>query len=303
MCDTFCLQAPAKINLYLKIMNRREDGYHNLVSLMQMIGLYDTLSFEETEKDLSLQIQNSSLPADQSNLVFRAARLLQKTMISEGRPAKSAAIRLKKEIPVAAGLAGGSSDAVATLIGLNHLWGLRWPKEKLARLSEKLGSDLPFFFEGPTAWVTGRGEIVEPIQACFKAWIVLLNPGIPISTATIFQDFSDQNGLTNSKTAINISTKQGRPTLHEILQHPRNDLETITLKRFASLQVFKERLRRTGGEFVLMSGSGPSLFGFFENQEKAEVAASQVREMGQSESLRTWVLPLLQSSPFSQSFQ
>ena len=111
MNKTLCLRAPAKINLYLKVINRREDGYHNLLSLIQMIGLYDELYFEEIEKDLRLEIQNSALSADESNLVLRAAVLLQKTMCSEGYARKGVSIRLKKEIPVAAGLAGGSSDA------------------------------------------------------------------------------------------------------------------------------------------------------------------------------------------------
>ncbi len=300
MNKTLCLRAPAKINLYLKIINRREDGYHNLSSLMQMIGLYDELHFEETENDLSLHIQNSTLPADQNNLVLRAARLLQKTMRSENHIHKGAAIRLKKEIPVAAGLAGGSSDAVATLIGLNHLWKLNWPKEKLARLSEELGSDLPFFFYGPTAWVTGRGETVESLQNPFKTWILLLNPGIPISTASVFQDFSAQNGLTNTETAIKISAKQGRPTLTEVYQHPHNDLERVTLDRVVELKRFKLRLRRVGGKLVLMSGSGPSVFATFESQEQATVAASQIRELVKESSLKIWVLPFLQKSPFSE---
>ncbi len=265
-----------------------------------MIGLYDELYFEEIEKDLRLEIQNSALSADESNLVLRAAVLLQKTMCSEGYARKGVSIRLKKEIPVAAGLAGGSSDAVATLIGLNHLWGLNWPKTKLARLSEKLGSDLPFFFDGPTAWITGRGEIVEPIQNPFETWILLINPGIPISTASIFQGFSDQNGLTNTNTATRISTKRGRPTLAEIYQHPHNDLECVTLNRVAALRPLKTQLHRVGGKLVLMSGSGPSLFGTFECREQAAIAASQIREIEQESSLKIWVLPLLQTSPFSE---
>ncbi len=296
------LQAPAKINLYLKILNRRKDGYHNLCSLMQMIGLYDTLRFEETEKDLSLQILNSPLSADDSNLVLRAAHLLRATMISEGRAHKGAAIALKKEIPVAAGLAGGSSDAAATLIGLNRLWGLRWRKEKLAGLSEKLGSDVPFFFYGPTAWISGRGERVEAISPPFKEWIVLLNPGISVSTAAVFEAFSAQTGLTKRRAAINISTEQPRPPITKILGQPCNDLEAVTLKRFVQLKTLKDGLRAAGGKPVLMSGSGPSLFGFFKNREKAEAAAGRIRKTHPSVSLKIWVVPLLQTSPFSQSF-
>jgi len=296
------LKAPAKINLYLKVSNRRKDGYHNLISLMQMVGLYDELCFEACEKKIHLDVQNSVLSAGDSNLVLRAAQVLRAAMLSEGYAPKGAAIFLKKEIPVAAGLAGGSSDAAATLIGLNRLWELDWSPKKLARLGEKLGSDLPFFFSGPTAWVSGRGEIVEPIDNAFKGWIVLVNPGFAVSTAAVFEAFYAQSGLTKKGAATNISRMQSRPLIAEVLKQPRNDLEAITLKRFTKLEAIKYRLKAVGGACVLMSGSGPSLFGFFENREKAETAVGQIRKMRETSSLRIWAVPLLQSSPFSQLF-
>lgn len=302
MNNVLILRAPAKINLYLKVINRRDDGYHNLLSLMHMIGLYDQLTLEEIEQGLTLRVHNSPLLPDHSNLVMQAAALLQQEMRSSGHPPKGATLTLKKEIPLAAGLAGGSSDAVATLIGLNRLWSLNLPKEKLARLSEKLGSDLPFFFDGPAAWVFGRGERVEALQLDLKKWVVLVNPGIAVSTAAVFEAFSAQTGLTKTRTPINITGTERRPKIEDILQNPKNDLETVTLKRFPQLHTIKARLKEAGGNRVFMSGSGPSLFALFENQEKAEAAARQIRQMYPDPLFKVWAVPLLQASPFSQFF-
>ncbi|MDC4222707.1 MAG: 4-(cytidine 5'-diphospho)-2-C-methyl-D-erythritol kinase [Candidatus Manganitrophus sp.] len=163
MKKTVLVKAPAKVNLYLKVLGRREDGYHEILSLMQMVGLYDFLALREEPSDIRLTIENaSSLPADRSNLVFRAAEALQKAAFQGKARSKGVSIRLTKNIPIAAGLGGGSSDAAATLVGLNRLWGLRWPRERLARLGATLGSDVPFFLYGPTAWASGRGDEVEP---------------------------------------------------------------------------------------------------------------------------------------------
>lgn len=300
MNKVLSLRAPAKINLYLKVINRREDGYHNLLSLMHMIGLYDQIILKEREQGLTLRVQNSPLLPDHSNLVLQAATLLQKEMISSGYPSKGADITLKKEIPLSAGLAGGSSDAAAALIGLNRLWSLNWTKEKLAGLSEQLGSDLPFFFDGPAAWVFGRGEQVEPVYPELKKWLVLVNPGIAVSTTSVFEAFSAQTGLTKTGTPINITGTERRPEIEHILQNPQNDLEIVTLKRFPQLKTIKGRLKEVGGSTVLMSGSGPSLFAFFGDQKKANAAARQIRQMYQDPLVKVWAVPLLQASPFSE---
>ncbi len=298
MQQKFTLQAPAKINLYLKVLNQREDGFHNLTSLMQMVGLYDTLTFEAKPDAITLQVEKSSLPADHSNLVMKAAILLQKALVSAGYPRKGVFMTLQKEIPLAAGLAGGSSDAVSTLIGLNQLWGLHWPKKRLAELSESLGSDLPFFFDGPTAWVSGRGEMVESAPSPFSGWVVLVNPEISVSTASVFRDYSAQSGLTKIDAPLNIKPDKGWPSTAEILRHTANDLEKVTLNRFPKLKAIKSQLQERGARLVLMSGSGPTLFGLFKDEQQAKHVAEEIRALRQHHSIKVWSVPLLQKSPY-----
>ncbi len=297
----FSLQTPAKINLYLKVINKRSDGYHNLSSLMQMVGLYDLLTFQEAVDGIHLDVQNGLLPSGASNLVFRAASLLQKCMVDEGYPQQGVSISLRKGIPVAAGLAGGSSDGVATLVGLNRLWALGWPQEKLSKLSENLGSDLPFFFYGPTAWVSGRGEMVDPVQTVVDGWVVLVHPEIQISTASVFAD-SGWAGLTKKGAPINIHSKERRPAVAEIIRQPVNDLEKITLRRFPALKRMKTAIKGVVGRPVLMSGSGPTFYAFFEDRGKAEAASVCLGKMNSPYPVQVWVAPLLRESPYTSLF-
>ncbi|MFQ5587457.1 MAG: 4-(cytidine 5'-diphospho)-2-C-methyl-D-erythritol kinase [Nitrospiria bacterium] len=302
MKQQLSLQAPAKINLYLRVLNQRSDGFHNLSSLMHMVGLYDRLTFEAQETDLTLAISGNPLPSDASNLVLKAATLLQKEMIDEGYPRKGAHITLHKTIPVSAGLAGGSSDAAATLVGLNRLWSLFWPKQKLARLGAVLGSDVPFFFDGPAAWISGRGEKVTPVSDNIQGWVVLVHPEIPVSTAAVFRAYASRAGLTKQGSPLNIKPEKLRPSETEILAHPLNDLESVTLTRFPLLNAVKQTLRDLGGVFVLMSGSGPTLFALFGHQEEAEKTARQMPKVMRGTALKAWAVPLLWTSPFEEIF-
>ena len=294
MKKIFVLQAPAKVNLYLKILNRRPDGYHNLLSLMQMVG-HDQLSFEEASEGIQLYIEQADLASDRSNLVFRAAEKLQKEARAAGHPPKGAIITLLKNIPIAAGLGGGSSDAAATLIGLNHLWSLGWPRKRLAELGETIGSDLPFFFDGPSAWVSGRGEVVNPISPPFKGWIVLVHPKINVSTASVYEAFSKKSRLTKGvpRPKITALTVE-RPSIGEVFRHPSNDLEEVTLSDFPHLEEVKRSLIKGGGEGVLMSGSGPTLFALFKSRQNAKATAKRVT---QHYGFSVTVAEVLQRSP------
>lgn len=296
MKKTVLVKAPAKVNLYLKILGRREDGYHEILSLMQMVGLYDFVALREGPSDIRLTIENgSSLPLDRSNLVFRAAEALQKTAFQDEERSKGVSIRLTKNIPIAAGLGGGSSDAAATLVGLNRLWGLRWPRERLARLGATLGSDVPFFLYGPTAWVTGRGDEVEPATANGAGWMVLVNPGIAVSTAWVYQVFSRKLGLTKSDREISINKFIAhRPSLREIYHHPHNDLEEVTLEAFPQLTQIKKELLGLGGKGVMMSGSGPTLFACFSDYSSAKQAAAAFEK---KEPVKVWIARILRRSP------
>lgn len=308
--EKITLNAPAKLNLYLEVLGKRSDGYHNLCSLFQMVGLYDSLSMTEVavSKGLALKVEGVSgeisLAADASNLVLRAANLLQKEMQEAGFPARGARIHLMKKIPISAGMGGGSSDAAATLIGLNRLWSLGWSCEKLAELGGQIGSDLPFFFYGPTAWVSGRGEVVEPVSQVLEGIFLLVHPPFAVSTAAVFKAYEQartqerENGnieLTNAATHLSIPLDVGlKPLAEEILRHPHNDLEKVTLSAHPVLKEIKVLLKSLGSECVLMSGSGPSLFAYFEDSDAANVAALQMEKHGH----RVSVVPTLKQSPF-----
>ncbi|MFQ5543577.1 MAG: 4-(cytidine 5'-diphospho)-2-C-methyl-D-erythritol kinase [Nitrospiria bacterium] len=291
------LKTPAKINLYLKILGKRADGFHHLSSLMQMIGLYDQLSFQETEGDIQLYVEKGVLAADSTNLVVQAAERLQKEMLAESLPLKGATIALTKNIPVSAGLGGGSSDGAATFMALNRLWALHWPLEKLAKLGAELGSDLPFFFSGPTAWVSGRGELVEAIKPIIEGWILLVHPNVAVSTASVFDEYSKKAGLTKEITEASISKSFAqRPETGEILDIPKNDLEEVALTLFPQLIEVKEDIRSIGGKAVLMSGSGSSFFSIFKNRERARGVGQQIC---QKHGYQVCIVPVLQRSPFN----
>src|SRR5579884_779360 len=295
MEKSILIKAPAKVNLYLKVLGRREDGYHQILSLMQMVGLYDSLTFREVQSKIDLTVENELLPADRSNLIFRAAEALQKAAFPTGVQMKGASIRLTKRIPIAAGLGGGCSDAAATLIGLNRLWGLRWSRDRLARLGAALGSDVPFFLYGPTAWASGRGEQIAPVPSHGEGWIVLVNPGFTVSTAWVYQEFSRKLGLTKSDREITINKFIAhRPSLREIFRHPYNDLEKVTLAAFPQLTQIKKELLRLGGKGILMSGSGPTLFALFKEYASAKQAAAAFEGRAP---LRAWVARILKRSP------
>ncbi len=179
------VRAPAKVNLFLEVLRRRPDGYHDLATLMVAVGLYDTLEFKEEATDaVVLHCDQPKLSTGPDNLICRAVELVRQT----AKVSKGVSIRLWKRIPLAAGLAGGSSDAAATLAGLNRLWKLGWDRAKLVELGAQLGSYVAFFFSTPAAWCTGRGEIVEPVKLGRVLDFVLVCPPVGCSTAEVFRN-------------------------------------------------------------------------------------------------------------------
>jgi len=288
------LKAPAKVNLYLAVGGLRPDGYHEIASCMQMVGLYDRLTFRPHRADIRLTVKGSSLSADGSNLVYRAAQTLRQAASEAGRQVGGAQITLEKNIPIAAGLGGGSSDAAATLIGLNRLWKLGWRHRRLAELSATIGSDLPFFFYGPTAWVTGRGECVTPMAPPPYDWAVVVDPGQSVETAAVYAQFS-RRALTTPHRRITMPRHGLDGDFSRIFTRPRNDLEPVTLALFPHLIQIKKALRGLGGRGVLMSGSGATFFGLFDRADRADIAAAAVQRHGLG---RAWAVRLLKRSPF-----
>ncbi len=284
------LHAPAKINLYLKVLNKRQDGYHNILSLMVMIGLYDTLTFKEQGVGINLDVAKGAVPSDQTNLVLRAARMLQKESERRLRIGKTnhmsggVRITLEKNIPVSAGLGGGSSDAATTLIGLNKLWSLGLSRQRLATIGGYVGSDVPFFFHGPTAWVSGKGDIVKKAVCDLHGFVVLVFSGDPVSTADVFHQVGEVMDLTKRGETLNIASAY----------RPENDLEKVTLKAQPNLIKVKALLESFGGQGALMSGSGPTVFARFENENQADSAASSMRGLGYKD---VWVAKMLERAP------
>jgi len=261
--DAVVVWAPAKVNLFLEVLAKRADGYHDLATLMVAVSLYDTLEFKEDPSgEVRLHCAHPNLSTGPDNLVCRTAVLLrQRTGCTKG-----AAIRLVKRIPLAAGLAGGSTDAAATLAGLNRLWRLGFGREELAALGTELGSDVAFFFATPAAWCTGRGEQVTPLRLGRPLWLVLVQPPFGLSTAEVYrhvtvpgQPLTGQEIRRAAKTGD--VTEVGRQ-LHNRLQPPAEQLRP-------EIAAWYVRLQHQGPAGALMSGSGSSLFALCRDQREA----------------------------------
>jgi len=262
------LRAPAKINWFLSVLGKRDDGYHDISSLMQCISLYDDLLFHHA--DTVKVISDADIPLE-DNLVYRAASLLQKYTSCR----KGIKIILRKNIPMSAGLGGGSSDAAYTLLGLNMLWDLGLKKRALCSIGLGIGSDVPFFLNGPSAIVEGRGEKVTPLKMNSSMVLLLVKPPVSVSTVWAYQNMKKL-----TKTSVDIKLfcqalkKKDFACLSNML---KNDLERVVVKRYPMVGKMKERLLEKGAFISAMSGSGPAVFGVFGSKKKAFAA---VREIG-----------------------
>ncbi|MFF2484429.1 4-(cytidine 5'-diphospho)-2-C-methyl-D-erythritol kinase [Paenibacillus sp. NPDC058071] len=257
-------KAPAKINLLLDVIRKREDGFHEVEMIMTMVDLADRLEMEELPRDtIIISSQAGYIPLDEKNLAFQAAKLIKERY----HVRKGVYIHLDKKIPVAAGLAGGSSDAAAALRGLNRLWGLNIPQDELCRLGAELGSDVPFCVTGGTALATGRGEQLTPIANPPQCWVVLAKPPINVSTADVYGKLR-ANELTAHPSASAMISAIERGSFHDICDGLGNVLENVTLDLYPEVRQLKESMQRLGADGVLMSGSGPTVFGLVTKEAK-----------------------------------
>jgi 4-diphosphocytidyl-2-C-methyl-D-erythritol kinase len=260
--------APAKINFRLDVLKKRSDGYHELRMIMQRIDLCDEIDIAvSTGSGIRLSCEGSPyIPSDSSNIVWRAADAILK----ESRLDAAVSIYLRKRIPVAAGLGGGSSDAASVLIGLNSLLGARLPDEQLRRIALTLGADVPFFISGEPAFAEGVGEILTPLAAIPKLWLLLINPGIHIPTPWAYKNLD----LTTEKVAAKL------PFLYksaaDVCAILANDLEPVAMHRHPVINDVKEMLVAKGALGSLMSGSGSSVFGIFEDESAAKRAFANI---------------------------
>jgi 4-diphosphocytidyl-2-C-methyl-D-erythritol kinase len=269
--------APAKVNLFLEVLGKRPDGYHAIATLLLAIRRYDTLRIrEDASGSIQLQCNRSDLSTGPDNLIVRAARLLQeRTGCSRG-----CQIRLTKRIPLAAGLAGGSSDAAATLVGLNRLWKLGLGTSELARLAAELGSDVPFFLHPPAAWCTGRGEIVTPVPMPRPLDLVLLCPNFGSSTAAVYAQVRPPDQPLDGA-ALLAAVRTG--DVEEIGRRLHNRLQPAAETIAPKLAEYFQRLRSLGPTGALMSGSGSSLFAVCRDRRDAERIAQELRQSARGE--------------------
>ena len=265
-------KTPAKVNLGLHIHRKTEDGFHELETIFQMVSLYDEIELESQASGIELECGTSGIPEDSANLAYKAALLLKKFCQVKDRGVH---IRLKKHIPAGAGLGGGSGNAAGVLMGLNLLWGLNLKKEKLSMLSSELGSDVPFFLTSPLALGAGRGEQLEVLEPRSKFQVLLVFPGFPISTLWVYQNLK----LKLTKRENNISILRKNLSLSDIAglgSQLYNDLEPVVIQRFPEIQIIKDELQAQGAMGVLLSGSGSSVYGIFDDLEKANTACANL---------------------------
>lgn len=271
------LFAPAKINLTLEIKGRRPDGYHEVAMVMQSLELADSITCRlRSDGRIILTGNHSEVAWDETNLAWRAARLLQQTSGTE----LGAEIHVEKHIPVAAGLAGGSTDAAGVLRALNRLWNLNWTREQLAGLAARLGSDVPFCLYGGTALAYGRGELIQPLPSLPTRELLLLKPPYGISTAQVYGLYARQGRSQQGQTErMMAAVREG--DWHQVARYLANDLEQITLELAPELKGLKDSASRAGCSGVLMSGSGPTLFALIDYATKVEELVQAWQGAGQ----------------------
>lgn len=304
------LIARAKINLYLEILGSRPDGYSEVAMVLQSIHLADRLQLKCRPHGIHLTCDRPEVPTDARNLAYRAAELLQK----ECHSAAGVEIHIEKHIPVAAGLAGGSADAAAVLVGLNQLWGLGLTVGELQSLAARLGSDIPFCIQGGTQLATGRGEVLEPLADWEGIPVLLAKPKhLGVSTAWAYQAFRSRREILGATApsepalptlpqALAALSRQDPPALARSL---RNDLEQVVLPEYAIVGELRQALLSAGALGSLMSGSGPTVFGIMPSLELAAQVRNTLRH--QFQDVEFWVTQfaptgiLLQPDPCSLS--
>lgn len=267
------LNSPAKINWFLRVTGRRSDGYHSICSVMQPVGLYDTIVLERRREAIEIE-SDLNIPLTE-NLVYRAALLFKEFT------GKRAGVRisLTKRIPLQGGLGGGSSNAATTLIGLNTLWNTDIPVERLARLSSPLGSDVPFFIYGTASFVEGRGEVVKPLGIRPSPLnLLIVKPDFGVPTSTAYKNVSHYRECNISSVArITEALKTGQ--MHLLSPLLENDLEEPVYRMYPLLGSLKQRMIEGGALAALLCGSGSSVFGLFQDRKSAEESSSDFGDM------------------------
>jgi 4-diphosphocytidyl-2-C-methyl-D-erythritol kinase len=262
--------APAKVNLFLRVLRKRSDGYHDIFSLMQKITVLDELIFSHSPGgDIVLHCPGTDLPTNADNLVVRAA----KSIFDYCDYQSGIEITLIKKIPMTAGLGGGSSDAATTLIALNEICSLKLKKSELLHIGAKIGADVPFFIFGNTALASGIGNKLKHLRGLPPLNFILIKPSFEISTKMVYQSLNLR--LTRGKNSYSIPRILD---MGDIIQGLQNDLESVSIERHPELTELKKMLLNHGALGALMSGSGPTVFGLFRNEKEARKAQELIEK-------------------------
>ena len=273
--NTLTRKAYAKINLGLDVVGRQENGYHQVRMIMQTVGLYDVLTFKAAESGIRITADSGELSTGQDNLIYKAARLLMETYSVEA----GVEIHLEKHIPIAAGMAGGSTDAAATLLGLNDLFGLRLTSEQLRQMGVRIGADVPYCIMGGTALAEGIGEVLTPLPPAPQCTLLIAKPDIQVSTKYVYEHLDagkawrhpDIDGM---RCAIEGGDLTG------IIGRLGNVLETVTIEAYPVIEQIKREMLSCGAMGSLMSGSGPTVFGIYGSEEQARSARDCLEKKG-----------------------
>ncbi len=270
--NEYQIKAYAKINLGLDVVRQLENGYHEVKMIMQTVNLYDELTLKRTTAGIRLTSDSGELPLDENNLIYKAARLMQEHYgIAEG-----VSVKLKKNIPIAAGMAGGSTDAAATMLAMKELFGLETSKAELMKLGVKIGADVPYCILGGTALAEGIGEKLTPLPKAPECHLLVAKPDINVSTKYVYEHL-DAAGVTKHPDIDGMVNAIERGSLQGIIERLGNVLETVTISAYPVISVIKDRMKELGAQGSLMSGSGPTVFGIFTEQEKAIRAYEEIK--------------------------
>ena len=266
-------EAFAKINLGLDVVRRLPNGYHEVRMIMQTVGICDVLTFRKAASGIQLVVDNEELPTDGNNLICKAAKLLLESAGIEG----GVSITLEKHIPIAAGMAGGSTDAAAALLGINELYEIGYDVDKLEELGVKIGADVPYCIQGGTALAEGIGEVLSPLATPPTCHLVIAKPDINVSTKFVYENLR-ANELESHPDIDGMIEGLEKGDLKAITDRLANVLETVTVPAYPIIDEIKQTMLDAGAEGALMSGSGPTVFGIFTELEKAKQAAKRIKD-------------------------
>ena len=269
------LKSKAKINLSIDVLGKREDGYHNVEMVMQTIGLYDIVTIEENiSGDIAIKSDTLNIPCDERNIAYKAASLMKKFIGTD----KGADIYIQKRIPVGAGMAGGSSNAAAVLIGLNRIWKAGLSETELMEMGVKLGADVPFCIKGGSMLAQGIGEKLTSIEKACDFWVVVCKPNFSISTVEVYKNL-DLAGVVERPDTARVIEYIENGDIKSLAGSMVNVLEEVSEKRYSVISHIKEKMMHQKALGSIMTGSGPTVFGIFKNFDDAHRAESKLKSL------------------------